>query len=142
MSKAFGKSYVPRSPERFAYDADGNLVSDARFEYAWDAENRLVAAIDRTAPTGGVRFVVSNAYDHASGRWLSRDPLEEEYDFENLYLFADNSPVIQCDYLGLRGAMSRTSRRMRRFPRVAGIEKRPVLRAPTSTIVDRYIPMQ
>ncbi|MBR1608285.1 MAG: RHS repeat protein, partial [Kiritimatiellae bacterium] len=43
--------YVPRSPERFEYDADGNLVSDARFEYAWDAENRLVAAIDRTAPT-------------------------------------------------------------------------------------------
>ena len=55
------------------YDADGNLVSDARFEYAWDAENRLVAAIDRTAPTetsptGGVRFVVSNLYDHASRR--------------------------------------------------------------------------
>ena len=68
-----GHKVLPKNPEMFAYDADGNLVSDARFEYAWDAENRLVAAIDRTAPTetaptGGVRFVVSNAYDHASRR--------------------------------------------------------------------------
>ena len=28
-------------PEPFAYDADGNTLSDGRWNYTWDAENRL-----------------------------------------------------------------------------------------------------
>ena len=68
-----GRKFLSKTPETFAYDADGNMVSDGRFEYVWDAENRLVAVLDRTAtsgtsPTGDVRFVVSNRYDHASRR--------------------------------------------------------------------------
>ena len=34
---------VPQNPERFTYDADGNLTQDGRWAYTWDAENRLVA---------------------------------------------------------------------------------------------------
>ena len=37
-----GRVFVAKTPEEFAYDEDGNLVSDGRWTYAWDAENRLV----------------------------------------------------------------------------------------------------
>lgn len=33
---------MPPSPESFHYDADGNLLEDGRWLYAWDGENRLV----------------------------------------------------------------------------------------------------
>src|SRR5208337_949481 len=36
-----GSLFLPRNPETFTYDADGNLKSDGRFSYSWDAENRL-----------------------------------------------------------------------------------------------------
>jgi YD repeat-containing protein len=29
--------------ESLGYDDDGNLTSDARWTYTWDAENRLIA---------------------------------------------------------------------------------------------------
>jgi RHS repeat-associated protein len=35
--------FVPRSPEVFVHDADGNLTQDGRWTYKWDGENRLVA---------------------------------------------------------------------------------------------------
>jgi RHS repeat-associated protein len=35
--------FMPDDPELFTYDADGNLTSDGRWTYEWDAENRLAA---------------------------------------------------------------------------------------------------
>lgn len=37
-----GWAYVAQTPEFFTHDADGNLVSDGRWSYSWDGENRLV----------------------------------------------------------------------------------------------------
>jgi hypothetical protein len=51
-----------------AYDLDGNMTWDGRFSYAYDAENRLVAAY-----SNGL-CVVSNAYDHMSRRVLKFTP--------------------------------------------------------------------
>ena len=34
--------FVPPQTETFAYDLDGNLTQDGRWDYVWDAENRLV----------------------------------------------------------------------------------------------------
>ena len=48
----------------FTYDADGNLLSDGRWTYTWDAENRLVGVSDGLTS-------VSNAYDHLGRRVLS-----------------------------------------------------------------------
>ncbi len=51
-----GKVYVAKSPEAFTYDDDGNMLSDGRFTYTWDGENRLVsietsaAAVSAGAP--------------------------------------------------------------------------------------------
>ena len=44
-----GHAFVPKTPETFTYDADGNLLSDGRWNYFWDAENRLVRVESRTA---------------------------------------------------------------------------------------------
>jgi RHS repeat-associated protein len=34
--------YVPKTPESFGYDLDGNLQSDGSWVYTWDGENRLI----------------------------------------------------------------------------------------------------
>jgi RHS repeat-associated protein len=35
-------AYVPAASQIFTYDVDGNLTSDGKWTYTWDAENRLV----------------------------------------------------------------------------------------------------
>ncbi|MGI5870375.1 MAG: RHS repeat-associated core domain-containing protein, partial [Kiritimatiellia bacterium] len=51
-----------------SYDADGNMTWDGRFRYAYDAENRLIAAYSNNV------CVVSNAYDHMSRRVVKWTP--------------------------------------------------------------------
>jgi hypothetical protein len=64
-----GSLFVAKSPEQFTYDDDGNLTSDGRFLYTWDAENRLIqvetlaAAYNAGAPRQKLEF----KYD-----WLGR----------------------------------------------------------------------
>lgn len=48
MASLAGRIFVPKSPEVFTYDEDGNLRGDGRWTYSWDGENRLVAM--ETAP--------------------------------------------------------------------------------------------
>jgi len=43
-----GNLFVPRTPEPFIYDLDGNMTSDGRWNYTWDAENRLVKVESRS----------------------------------------------------------------------------------------------
>jgi RHS repeat-associated protein len=38
-----GLVFIPQALEAFSYDLDGNLISDGRWTYGWDAENRLVS---------------------------------------------------------------------------------------------------
>ena len=48
-----GHIYVPKTPEICTYDVDGNLLSDGRWTYAWDGENRLIGLTSLTnAPSG------------------------------------------------------------------------------------------
>ena len=44
-----GNLFVPKTPEQFTYDADGNLTNDGRWAYTWDAENRLVSMTNNTS---------------------------------------------------------------------------------------------
>jgi RHS repeat-associated protein len=64
-----GSLYVAQEPEQFAYDADGNLTSDGRWNYTWDAENRLIGMTVNTnvGPLYGLTF----AYD-AKGRRIQK----------------------------------------------------------------------
>ena len=65
-----GKVYVAQSPEAFTYDDDGNMLSDGRFTYTWDGENRLtsIETSEAAASTGASRVKVEYSYDHRSRR--------------------------------------------------------------------------
>jgi len=57
-SSAVGRVFIPQTPEAFTYDADGNLLTDGRWSYTWDAENRLIGMTNNTsaAPPQGLAF--------------------------------------------------------------------------------------
>ena len=53
-----GNVFVPRTPEAFTYDLDGNMTGDGRWNYTWDAENRLLRVETRSdTPQGSWRKV-------------------------------------------------------------------------------------
>ena len=64
-----GHVFVARTPETFAYDADGNLTQDARFRYEWDAENRMTLVETRTnLQSATPRVRLTFVYDHQGRR--------------------------------------------------------------------------
>jgi RHS repeat-associated protein len=63
-----GAVYVAASTESFQPDADGNLISDGRWTYTWDGENRLVQMIRDTDSPAGARQKLIFEYDHQGRR--------------------------------------------------------------------------
>jgi RHS repeat-associated protein len=61
-----GNVWVPQTPEAYTYDDDGNTLTDGRWTYTWDAENRLVRLVARTAV--GPQQRIDFEYDHQSRR--------------------------------------------------------------------------
>jgi RHS repeat-associated protein len=58
--------FLPRTPEVFAHDGDGNLLADGRWSYQWDAENRLISMETIPAVAGAfpaLRQRLEFAYD-------------------------------------------------------------------------------
>lgn len=43
-----GWHFLAQNPEAFTYDGEGNLLSDGRWSYTWDAENRLVEIVEKS----------------------------------------------------------------------------------------------
>ena len=43
VTQTSGGLLVPKNPQPFQYDDDGNLINDSVWNYTWDAENRLIA---------------------------------------------------------------------------------------------------
>lgn len=72
-TNGIGKLFVPSATERPQYDADGNLTQDTRWQYTWDAENRLTRMETlASAVTAGVpRMRLDYGYDW-EGRRLSK----------------------------------------------------------------------
>jgi len=80
--------FVPKTPETFAYDADGNLTNDGRWSYVWDAENRLIRVESRpVTPQGSWRRVEwqydafgrrirQTTSDGSSGTWQVTEDLK------------------------------------------------------------------
>jgi RHS repeat-associated protein len=64
-----GSVFVAKTPELFAYDLDGNLTSDGRWSYFWDAENRLTNMVANTTVAPPQRIVFG--YDW-QGRRISK----------------------------------------------------------------------
>jgi RHS repeat-associated protein len=68
-ASSVGSLYLPQTPEQFQYDLDGNLLSDGRWNYTWDAENRLTGMTVNTAY--GPQYQLTFAYD-ALGRRIQK----------------------------------------------------------------------
>ena len=64
-----GNVFVPKTPELFTYDADGNQLTDGRWNYKWDAENRLLVAVVNTAV--GTQHYLAFEYD-CQGRRIGK----------------------------------------------------------------------
>ena len=63
-----GNLFLPATPENYTYDLDGNLTQDGRWDYLWDAENRLTRMTSRSgAPSGSVKRL-EFVYDHQGRR--------------------------------------------------------------------------
>jgi RHS repeat-associated protein len=63
-----GQILVPQSIETITYDFDGNLTSDSRFNYTWDAENRLVSVESAVNVPAAAKKRLEFAYDYMSRR--------------------------------------------------------------------------
>ncbi len=112
----------------FAYDGNGNVteITDASANpaasYRYDAFGNTLVATGTYATANKYRFStkpldseVTNAplyyygyryYDPLTGRWPSRDPIEERGGI-NLYGFVRNNGINKRDYLGLVGDPNR-----------------------------------
>jgi RHS repeat-associated protein len=66
-----GYQYVPAVAVSPTYDDDGNLLTDGRFTYTWDGENRL-KGISWTAP-GNTPARIAYTYDGYSRRVLKQE---------------------------------------------------------------------
>jgi len=63
-----GYEFVPKTPEVYSYDLDGNLTGDGRWTYTWDAENRLTAMESLTNSPAASRRKLEFSYDHQNRR--------------------------------------------------------------------------
>ena len=63
-----GHEFIPQTPETPAYDDDGNLTSDGRWTYTWDAENRLVSVVARADIPDAAKRRVDFVYDYQGRR--------------------------------------------------------------------------
>lgn len=69
-STAYLAAYTAGTPEVITYDDDGNMTSDGRFNYTFDAENRISYIATTTAATsaGHPSIAVSMFYDYLGRR--------------------------------------------------------------------------
>ncbi len=70
--------FLPKTPEQFTQDADGNLIRDGIWDYEWDGENRL-KAMNLRPPVAALRLGLGDswlrlefAYDYLGRRITKR----------------------------------------------------------------------
>ncbi len=68
LSSAAGNLFVPKTPEQFTYDPDGNLLTDGRWTYTWDAENRLIDMTSLSGAPAGSKLKLDFTYDYKGRR--------------------------------------------------------------------------
>jgi len=63
-----GNVFVPKTQEQFTYDLDGNLLTDGRWTYTWDAENRLMGMVALSTVPTSAKLKLDFTYDWKSRR--------------------------------------------------------------------------
>ncbi|MEI6394028.1 MAG: RHS repeat-associated core domain-containing protein [Verrucomicrobiota bacterium] len=119
QSSVSGNQFVPKTPEQFGYDPDGNLTNDGRWNFSWDAENRLLSLVSRTniGPQQLIRFeydskgrrIHKQVWPNTGGSGNPTNDVKFVYDGWNLLadLNATNNAVIRSYLWGsdLSGSM-------------------------------------
>jgi RHS repeat-associated protein len=77
VASSTGSTFIKRTPEAFAYDADGNPASNRQWNIAWDAENRVASFEEQTPQPGQSNKLVTCVYDDR-GRRLEKDVWSEQ----------------------------------------------------------------
>jgi hypothetical protein len=67
-SNVIGNYFLPKTPETFLYDLDGNLTNDGRFNYTWDAENRLTTVSNIASIASSGQYLLNFTYDYLGRR--------------------------------------------------------------------------
>jgi RHS repeat-associated protein len=67
-NSVIGSIFIPPATESFTYDVDGNLLSDGRFAYTWDAENRLITVSNIASIAANGKYLLNFVYDYAGRR--------------------------------------------------------------------------
>lgn len=67
-------AFIPKDDETYSHDADGNLLYDGRWDYKWDADNRLVQMALRNSPGGQPLRRLVFEYD-----WMGRRIRKQVY---------------------------------------------------------------
>lgn len=89
-----GHRFIPPVNEVFEYDKDGNLIKDARWNYRWDAENRLILmftteeAVASGVPRAKIEFTYDFMMRRSSKTSYSWNATTHDYEFERKTLFA------------------------------------------------------
>jgi RHS repeat-associated protein len=106
-----GSLYVLPSTESYTYDDDGNLTSDGRWTYTWDAENRLIRMIAATSEgpqqrldfeyDAGNRRIRKTVWNNTGGTGTPTSDLKFLYDGWNMIaeLDASSSNAVIRSYL-------------------------------------------
>jgi len=63
VSTATKSEIVPPEEEAFTYDDDGNLTTDGKWTYTWDAENRLIAITPKSGDEALIGKKLTFGYD-------------------------------------------------------------------------------
>jgi RHS repeat-associated protein len=74
----FGHVYLPKNSEVYSYDSDGNLLSDGRWNYSWDAENRLSSMEAISIVPNAAKQKLEFAYD-----WMNRRIQKKVYSWNS-----------------------------------------------------------
>ena len=68
MTQRGGRVYVAQALETFTSDDDRNLISDGRWNYTWDGDNRLVSMEAIPAMPVEAKLRLEFAYDYMARR--------------------------------------------------------------------------
>ena len=71
VTNSVGRVFLPKTPEVFGYDLDGNLTNDGRWAFYWDAENRLTNMTSLSSAPAGSKLKLDFAYD-TQGRRIQK----------------------------------------------------------------------
>lgn len=98
-----GRDFLPQASETFTYDDDGNLLTDGRWIYTWDAENRLLSMEAAVNVPVEAKLRLEFAYDYAGRRLQKKtyawNETTSSYDLVTTSKFVNDgwNTVVQLD---------------------------------------------